>query len=110
VKRSGEDIFLSFLKVVAHLQSKVSTSEKDSVKVLEGVMWDCPYCGHEMQGKEEQRLHVQNVCSERPSFDFSCPYCGLEFESKAGWGWGMISNFATGSLFIIVIKFDLKIV
>ena len=45
-------------------------------------IWDCIYCGHPMTNKEEQRIHVQKDCKERPAWEDVCPFCGLEFPSK----------------------------
>ena len=45
-------------------------------------LWDCIYCGHEMNTKEDQRIHVQQHCKERPPWDDFCPFCGLEFPTK----------------------------
>ena len=51
---------------------------------MEEPLWDCIYCGLEMFSKEEQRVHVQRACKERPAWDHWCIHCGLEFPSQAG--------------------------
>ena len=102
IRRSGADLLTSFLKLIAENQ-RIVTPPDDHLKVFFYIqywmlitrinnhftlqyfetLWDCPYCGHECSLKEEQRIHLQRDCTERPSWDDSCPYCGLDFPSKA---------------------------
>ena len=99
IRRSGEDLFTSFLKLIAKRQNVV-TPEEDLPKVflfkqylcfkyylqyfveMNTPLWDCIFCGHPMSNKEDQRIHVQRDCSERPPWEDFCPYCGTEFPSK----------------------------
>ena len=50
---------------------------------LNSPLWDCMYCGLPMSSKEEQRVHIQRDCHERPPWEHFCPFCGLEFPSKS---------------------------
>ena len=109
IRRSGADIFTSFLHLIAEKQLVVSPEEElpkvlihyskfffifvifsvilhffQYFKELNRPMWDCMYCGLELSNKEDQRVHVQQSCTERPQWDDFCPYCGLEFPSKHG--------------------------
>ena len=104
VRRSGADLFKSFLQLIAERQSVISPPE-EIPKVWEIVcfmewlfhiicccfqyflelnspLWDCMYCGLPMSSKEEQRVHIQRDCHERPPWEHFCPFCGLEFPSK----------------------------
>ena len=114
IRRSGADLFTSFLKLIAEKQSEV-TPDEDLPKVylffslffidfsvvfllkfrfissccylqyfveMNTPLWDCIYCGHPMTNKEDQRIHVQQECEERPPWEDFCPFCGLEFPSK----------------------------
>ena len=40
---------------------------------IEDPPWNCIYWGLEMSSKEEQRVHVQRACKERPACDLSLP-------------------------------------
>ena len=111
IRRTGADLFTSFLKLIAEKQREVTPPEElpkvwlffslifliifafKNIYIfvmlslqyfveMNTPIWDCIYCGHPMTNKEEQRIHVQKDCKERPAWEDFCPFCGLEFPSK----------------------------
>ena len=102
MKREGGDPFLALMKLIAEKQKDLTPPE-DLSKVffsicdvllyicfkdefdeeLNAPMWDCLYCGEHFTTKEQNRIHVQQHCKERPEWDFYCLACGLEYPTKS---------------------------
>ena len=99
VKREQGNHFTSFLALLA-TKSKEETPEEEVPEVtimylllstllqffleMETPLWDCVYCGLELDTKEEQRRHMQKSCPGKPAWDYFCVFCGLEFKTEAG--------------------------
>ena len=80
MKREGGDPFLALMKLIPEKQKDPTPSE-DLSKVtvfvmychiivlrmsLKAPMWDCLYCGEHFTTKEQNRIHVQQHCKEKP--------------------------------------------
>ena len=99
MKREQGDHYSSFLALLASKRVE-ETPEEEMPEVtimhlflliflqffleMETPLWDCVYCGQELDTKEEQRRHVQKSCPGKPAWDFYCVFCGLEFKTEAG--------------------------
>jgi len=86
VKREQGDHYTSFLALLASKREEETPEEEvpEFFLEMETPLWDCVFCGLELDTKEEQRRHVQKSCLGKTAWDFFCVFCGLEFETKAG--------------------------
>ena len=54
------------------------------MQVLSDWEWDCKFCGDKLKDKEDNRVHIQQFCAERPDWEHSCVLCGLELSPSLG--------------------------
>ena len=101
VQRAGGDHFMEFLKIIAHKQLQDDNFELPEVffiffssnffvflqfhAEMSKSQFNCIFCGKQMTRREENRIHIQQHCLERPvdALPAPCIYCGLKFPSKA---------------------------
>ena len=82
-----------------------------SMQVLYDGEWDCKLCGDKLKNKEDNRVHIQQFCAERPDWEHLCVLCGLVWVQV--WAEGAHIKMVQGEVVVTVtfylnIKLDIR--